>query len=184
MIIGGCNGRPMEGRAWLPRIGVSLLVGVLVVVGPGALAVTRWDPRNDADIDVWWTRKRTVVIAGAPDRLRIKVIATLGNDWSMSVYLDTRGDRSADYRLRQFETFGHSRCNLWRLPNGDPRPVPCHRNYIEGADDFLLARLWWSVPRPWLKSDKVIRWHVHTHNVGVGGPTPDNDRAPDRGWYP
>ena len=114
---------PMEGRAaWLPRIAVSLLVGVLVAVGPGALAVTRWDPRYDADIDVWWTRKRTVVIVGAPDRLRIKVIVTLGNDWSMSVYLDTRGDRSADYRMRQFETFGHSRCNLWRLPNGDPAP--------------------------------------------------------------
>ena len=173
----------MAGRAWFPRIAALMLVGMLAVGSP-ALAVTRWDPRYDSDADVWRSSKNKVVIDGA-DRLRFKVIATLLNDWALSVYLDTRGDRRADYRLRNFELFGLSRCVLLRLPNGDPRHVPCSFKTID--DDILLRRLGWSVPRPWLKSDKVIRWHVHTTNAGAGGLHPNadrHDRAPDRGWYP
>ena len=109
----------MEGRAWVPRIAVAMLVGVLVAVSSPALAVTRWDPRYDSDADVWRSSKNKVVIDGG-NRLRFKVIATLLNDWALSVYLDTRGDRRADYRLRNFELFGLSRCVLVRLPNGHP----------------------------------------------------------------
>jgi hypothetical protein len=176
----------MEGLPRISRITVALLLGVLVAEGspgPSALAVTRWDHRYDAYVDVWRTSKNRVVIAGAPDRLRLDVIATLSNDWALSVYLDTRGDGSADYRLVNFEKFGIGRCRLWRLSNGDRRPVRCGRHYIDG-DVPLLARLWWSVPRPWLRSDKVIRWHVHTHDVGFDPRGRHDDRAPDRGWYP
>ena len=160
------------------------MLGVLVASAPssGVLAVTRWDPRGDAYVDVWKTSKHTIPIVAGPDRLRIKVIATLSNDWSISVYLDTRGDRGAEYRLINFEKFGISRCNLWRLQDGDRRRVRCGRRYID--DSILLSRLWWSVPRQWLGSDKVIRWHVHTRDVGFDPRGRHDDRAPDRGWYP
>lgn len=75
------------------------------------------------------------MVDGAPDRFRFKVIAQLSNDWSISVYLDTRGDPGAEYRMRNFEAFGLGRCRIWRLQNGDPRPVPCGRKSI---DDVLL----------------------------------------------
>ena len=78
----------MEGRARLLRIAVPLLVGMLVAVGspgPGALAVTRWDPQGDAFVDVWRTSKNKVVIDGAPNRLRFTVIGTLSPAWSISV---------------------------------------------------------------------------------------------------
>lgn len=185
--VGRCNGPPMEGRAWLPRITVLLLASVLVAVsspGPVALAVSRWDPQGDAFVDVWRTSKNKVVIDGAPDRLRFKVIATLSPNWSVSVYLDTRGDSRADYRMRNFEAFGTSRCRIWRLPNGDPRPVRCRADLIDDDPSLLLARLWWSVPRSRLASDKVIRWHVHTRELTSDANGSHDDRAPDSGWYP
>lgn len=174
----------MERRAWLRGMAVSMLVGLMIAVSSPASAVTRWDPRYDSDADVWRSKKNAVVIDGA-SRLRFVVIATLLNDWALSVYLDTRGDRRADYRLRNFELFGISRCVLVRLPNGDPRSVPCSFRTID--DSILLRRLGWTIPRGWLRSDKVIRWYVHTTNVGAGGLHQNadrHDRAPDSGWYP
>ena len=168
-------------RPRLPRIAFSLLlVGVLVSVSSPSMAVTRWDPRGDAYVDVWKTSKN--IVTGAPIRFRFNVIATLSNDWSIFVYLDTRGDPGADYRLGNFETFGIGRCRIRRVPNGDPRPIRCGREYI--GETLLLARLWWTVPRPWLAPDRVIRWHVQTHDVGFDPNGRHNDRAPDNGWYP
>ena len=179
---GKCNGRPMEGWARLTRVAVSLLlVGVIVSVSSPTAAVTRWDPRRDAYVDVRKTSKNKVLIDRAPVRLRFKVIATLSNDWSVFVYLDTRGDPGPDYRLGNFETFGMSRCRIRRVPNGDPHPIRCGLKFI---DDARLARLWWSVPRHRLSPDKVIRWHVHTHDVGFDPHGRHDDRAPDMGWYP
>jgi hypothetical protein len=173
----------MEGWArGTTRIAVSLLlVGVIISVSSPSAAVTRWDPRRDAYVDVRKTSKNKVLIDGAPVRLRFKVIATLSNDWSVFVYLDTHGDPGPDYRLGNFETFGMSRCRIRRVPNGDPRPIPCGLKFI---DDILLAKLWWIVPRHRLSPDKVIRWHVHTHDVGFDPHGRHDDRAPDEGWYP
>ena len=161
-----------------------MLVGVIVAVSAPALAVTRWDPRYDSDADVWRSSKNKVVIDGA-NRLRFKVIATLLNDWALSVYLDTRGDRRADYRLRNFELFGLGKVR----PRFDSRTVVPGRSRVlqdhRRRHPPQAARV--SVPRGWLKSDKVIRWHVHTTNAGAGGLHPNanrHDRAPDRGWYP
>jgi hypothetical protein len=125
--------------------------------------ITRWDPRGDGFVDVWRSSKNKVVVDGAPDRLLFKVIAELSNDWALTVYLDTHGSPRADYRLRHSETFGRGGCNVRRLPDGERRDVPCDRTFI---DDVLLAKLWWSVPRPFLAPDKVVRWRVHTHDVG------------------
>ena len=171
------------GRARLSRIVVPLLVGLLVHTSSasGAEGVTRWDPREDAFVDVWRSSKNIVVVDGAPDRFRFKVIAMLSNDWSLTVYLDTHGGPRADYRLRHSETFGRGGCNLRRLPDGERRDVPCNREYF---DDPLLAKLWWSVPRPLLARDTVIRWRVHTHDVGFDPRGRHDDDAPDAGWYP
>jgi len=172
----------MEERTRLLRVGVSLLlICVLVSVSSPGAAVTRSDPRGDAFVDVRRTSMNKVLIDGAPIRLRFKVIATLSNDWSVFVYLDTRGDMGADYRLGNFEEFGMSRCRIRRIPNGDPRPVRCGLKFL---DDVLLARLWWTVPRPRLSPDKVIHWRVHTHDVGFDPSGRHDDRAPDTGWYP
>jgi hypothetical protein len=171
------------GRARLAKIVVPLIVWLLVPTSSAsrALEITRWDPRGDAFVDVWRSSKNKVVVDGAPGRLRFKVIAQLSNDWSLSVYLDTHGSPRADYRLWHSETFGRGGCNVKRLPDGEPRDVPCDRTFI---DDVLLARLWWSVPRPFLAPDKVVRWRVHTHDVGFDPPGRHDDRAPDAGWYP
>jgi hypothetical protein len=179
---GKWNLHPMA-RARFAKIVVPLIVCLLVSTSSAssALEITRWDPREDAFVDVWRTSKNKVLIDGAPTRLRFTVITQISNDWSVAVYLDTHGDLGADYRLVKIEAFGINRCRIRRLPNGDPRPILCG---FRSIDDVHLTRLSWTVPRPWLAPDKVIRWRVHTRDLGFDSRGRHDDRAPDRGWYP
>jgi hypothetical protein len=179
---GRWNLDPM-GRARFAKIVVPLIVWLLVPTSAAsrALEITRWDPREDALVDVLRTSKNKVRIDGAPTRLRFKVIATISNEWSVTVYLDTHGDLGADYRLRNFEAFGRSWCRIWRLPNSDPRPIRCG---LKRIDDVLLARLSWTVSRSRLAPDRVVRWRVHTHDIGFDPRGRHDDRAPDAGWDP
>ena len=174
------------GRAKLARVGAPLLVAIgvcLMSTGSHALAVTRWDPRGDANVDVWRTSKEKVAIDRAPNRLRFEVVGVISEDWSVSAWIDARGGAGADYRLLQAELFGITRCSGRRLPDGEPRSVRCSLTWVD--DDLRTVILTWSVPRTMLRPDPgVIRWHVHTHDAAMDPRGRHDDRAPDRGWYP
>jgi hypothetical protein len=170
----------VESRAQVRTLTLALLVGVLVAVslGADALAVTRRDTRGDAGTDVLRSRRWTESVEGAR-LVRLAVTAILSDDWSVAVYLDTRGGPRADYRLRNFEAFGMGRCLIWRLPEGDGRRVQCGRTFTD--DPSVPERLWWAVRKSNLAPNKPIRWRVHTRDLAFLGA---DDHAPDRGWYP
>ena len=169
----------MEDRAFR-TLTLTLLLGVLVAVsvGPGAVAVTRRDAIGDAGTDVLRSRRWTESAEGMT-RVRLAVTAILSDDWSVVVFLDTRGDPTEDFRLRNFEAFGMGRCLIWRLPDGAGRQVPCDRTFND--DPSVPERLWWAIRKSKLAPDKPIRWRIRTRDLAFLRP---NDRAPDRGWYP
>jgi hypothetical protein len=175
-----CEGQSVQGQAFLRTLTLTLLLGVLVavLVGPRAVAVTRRDAIGDAGTDVLRSRRWREFDEGV-SMVRLGVTAILSDDWSVVVFLDTRGGPKEDFRLRNFEAFGMGRCLIWRLPDGAGRHVPCGRTFTD--DPSVPERLWWAVRKSELAPDRAIRWRIRTRDLAFQGP---NDRAPDRGWYP
>jgi hypothetical protein len=163
------------------KLSAAVLVTLLIVTGSSASAVhrsvNRTDPREDAFVDVWRTRK--IPLHRRPPRVLFKLYALLGPDWEVSVFVDSRGGPRADYRLWNFEDLGTSGCGGRRL-FGREIDLRCGRRLIGVS---ATGTLWWDVPRAELNPGKRIRWRIHTHYQGA----PDNrddDLAPDSGWYP
>jgi hypothetical protein len=164
------------GRAFAASLAI-VLIATAPSVSAGHEPVKRRDPRADAFSDVWTSTK--IPIHVAPNRIRFKVYGSFGPDWELSLFLDARGGRRADYRLWNFEDLGTTGCGGKRI-HGDAIELRCGRRMVECC---FVGALWWTIPRSELGSDKPIRWRVHTHYQGAPDDSQD-DHAPDAGWYP
>jgi hypothetical protein len=171
-------------RRTVRRLGTLLLVPVLLIV-PSAPAgshethVRYRDPRGDGQADVWWSSKAKIHVTSTDHRQRFKVAGLLGPDWSVRVFVDSRGGSRADFKLWAFEDLGTSGCGGRRL-FGAAIAVRCDRVMpVVGK-----WRLWWGMRRGVLRPTKPISWRVITDYPGSPIPgVPERDRAPNAGWY-
>jgi hypothetical protein len=168
----------MRARTVLAALGVLLLVGEPAAAHENSVRYR--DPRMDAQADVWWSSKAKIHVTAADHRQRFQAYGWLGPDWSVEVFVDSRGGPRADFKLWSFEDLGTSGCGGRRL-FGPRIAVRCDRvNVTVGA----TWKLWWGMRRNVLRPTKPIRWRVTADYPGepVSG-VPEIDTAPDRGWY-
>jgi hypothetical protein len=171
---------PMVRRSALVAVALCVALVVLAASAHGHESSRRFsDPTGDGDADVLSTAKATIHKAPHHHRLRFNV-RILGPDYHVWVFVDSRGDPKADFKLRAFEDLGTSGCSGKRV-GGERIRLVCGRRVL-GVNDW---KPWWSIRRSVLDPTKRIRWRVVSKYPGNPDlfPSPEIDRAPDAGWY-
>jgi hypothetical protein len=179
---GAPEGSTSMARRW--AIGaVALCVTLLLAVPAYAHESSRRfrDPSGDGEADVRTTAKATIHKAPHHHRIRFNV-RIFGPDYHVWVFVDSRGDPRADFKLVAFEDLGLDGCRGKRV-GGERIPLRCGlRRPVENNPS--LWQPWWSIRRSVLDPTKRIRWRVVSKYPGDLFPDiPEVDRAPDDGWY-